>query len=295
MMSAIVQTLVTVPESAAPESLSKDSAAVAVMPPADHVVEAGADLVVRLGAFDGPLDLLLSLAQDQKVDLASISISALAEQYLAYINAARRLRLEIAADYLVMAAWLAYLKSRLLLPEPPQAEPDPTDMAAALRFQLQRLEAMRKASDALQALPQLGIDFFMNARPERVRRIEVPVYHLPLYELLQALAAPQRRTKAPTYTLKTQKLFALEDALGRVRTMVGFMPEWSELSSFMPELLEEKPLERRSAIASTFAASLEMAKFGEITIRQDSTFGPIYLRRAEQNHSHEPQTGETQT
>lgn len=248
----------------------------------DKEPEHRADLVVRLGAFDGPLDLLLNLAHDQKVDLAAISISALAEQYLAYIGAARRLRLEIAADYLVMAAWLAFLKSRLLLPEPPPSEPDPGDMAAALRFQLQRLEAMRKASDLLQALPQLGSEIFMNARPEKVRRIEVPVYHLPLYDLLQALAAPQRRTKAPRYTLAAQKLFALDEALGRVRAMVGYMPDWTDLTSFIPELLTESPLERRSAVASTFAASLEMAKFGEIVLRQDATFGPIYLRRAEE-------------
>jgi len=252
------------------------------------------DLVVRLGAFDGPLDLLLNLAQEQKVDLASISISALAEQYLAYINVARRLRLEIAADYLVMAAWLAFLKSRLLLPEPPKTEPDPSDMAAALRFQLQRLEAMRKASELLQALPQLGSEIFMNARPERVRRIEVPVYHLPLYDLLQALAAPQRRTKAPQYTLAVQRLISLEAALGRVRNMVGYMPEWTALSAFIPELLSDVPLERRSAIASTFAASLEMAKFGEIVLRQDATFGPIYLRRAEANpEPTNPETSET--
>ncbi|MBP7252984.1 MAG: segregation/condensation protein A [Alphaproteobacteria bacterium] len=237
------------------------------------------DLVVKLSGFDGPLDLLLSLAHEQKVDLASLSISALAEQYLAYIGAARRLRLEIAADYLVMAAWLAYLKSRLLLPVPQREEPDPSDMAAALRFQLQRLEAMRQASEKLQALPQLGSEIFLQGRPEKIRRIEVPVYHLSIYDLLQSLAAPQRRVKAPRYSLAAQKLFALEEAVSRVRNMVGFMPDWSELSSFVPELLLETPIERRSALASTFAASLELAKFGELVLRQEETFGPIFVRR----------------
>ena len=239
------------------------------------------DLVVRLGVFDGPLDLLLSLAQEQKVDLAHISISALAEQYLTYIGAVRRLRLEIAADYLVMAAWLAYLKSRLLLPEPPQAEPDPKDMAAALRFQLQRLEAMRQAAENLQNLPQLGLDVFMNVRPEVVQRIERPIYHLSIQDLLLALAAPQRRHKAPRYAVAAQKLVSLEAAMTRLRGMVGFMPEWSALSAFMPELLVADPLEQRSVIASTFAASLELAKFGEIVLRQDVTFGTIYLRRVD--------------
>lgn len=247
--------------------------------------ESEADLVVRLGAFDGPLDLLLNLAHEQKVDLSAISISALAEQYLAYIGAARRLRLEIAADYLVMAAWLAFLKSRLLLPVPQEEEPNPGDMAAALRFQLQRLEAMRQAAEKLQALPQLGSEIFLQGRPEKLRRIEVPIYHLSLYDLLQSLAAPQRRVKAPRYALAAQKLFALEEAVSRVRNMVGFMPDWSELSSFVPELLLETPIERRSALASTFAASLELAKFGELVLRQDETFGPIFVRRPEPSSS----------
>lgn len=242
------------------------------------------DLVVRLGAFDGPLDLLLNLAHEQKVDLASISISALAEQYLSYINAARQLRLEIAADYLVMAAWLAYLKSRLLLPEPPQSEPDPAELAGALRFQLQRLAAMRDAAEKLQDLPQLGHDIFLNGRPETLKRIEVPVYHLSLFDLLQALAAPQRRTKAPRYSIAAQKLVSLEAALERVRAMLGYMPVWAELSQFIPETLGD-PLEQRSAIASTFAASLELAKFGELVLRQDGNFAPIYLRRADDKHS----------
>jgi len=155
----------------------------------------GADLVVALDGFEGPIDLLLSLARDQKVDLGKISILALAEQYLVYIGEARRLRLEIAADYLVMAAWLAFLKSRLLLPQPQENEPDAGQMAEALKFQLQRLEAMQKAAQQVQALPQLGMDIFLRGKPEEVEIEEQPVYYLPLYDLLTALAAPLRRKK----------------------------------------------------------------------------------------------------
>lgn len=245
-----------------------------------------ADLVLRLDGFDGPLDLLLNLAQEQKVDLSAISISALAEQYLIYINAARRLRLEIAADYLVMAAWLAFLKSRLLLPVPPNEEPNPNDMAAALKFQLQRLAAMQKAAEQMRLLPQLGSEVFMRGIPEPIRRIEKPVYDLKLYDLLQALAAPQRRHKAPRYSLPQLRLISLESALARIRNLVGFMPEWTSLQEFIPELVVDK-LEARSAIASTFAASLELVKAGELELRQENTFAPIYIRKAEAPLKHE--------
>jgi segregation and condensation protein A len=238
-----------------------------------------ADLVLRLGAFDGPLDLLLSLAHEQKVDLAAISINALAEQYLAYIAAARKLRLEIAADYLVMAAWLAYLKSKLLLPEPPQTEPDPAQMAGALRFQLQRLEAMRQAAQQLQDLPQLGYEVLARGVSEVLPRIQIPVYHMKLHDLLQGLVGPQRRSKAPAYAPKLQKLMSLEAAMGRVRNMIGFMPDWSDLAEFIPELIVAEAEEWRSAVASTFAASLELAKSGEIVLRQDQMFGPIFIRK----------------
>ncbi len=238
------------------------------------------DLVVRLEGFDGPLDLLLNLAQEQKVDLSAISISALAEQYLAYINVARRLRLEIAADYLVMAAWLAFLKSRLLLPVPIDEEPDAGDMAAALKFQLQRLAAMQQAAEQLRALPQLGSEIFLRGIPEPIRRIENPIYDLKLYDLLQALAAPQRRVKAPHYSVPQMRLMSLEAALTRIRNLVGFMPSWTALYEYVPDLVVD-PLEARSAIASTFAASLEMVKSGELELRQERSFAPIYVRKAE--------------
>ncbi len=239
------------------------------------------DLVVRLDGFDGPLDLLLNLAHAQKVDLSAISISALAEQYLIYINAARRLRLEIAADYLVMAAWLVFLKSRLLLPAPHDEEPDPTDMAAALKFQLLRLESVQKAAESLRALPQLGHEVFLRGMPEPVQRIEKPVYDLKLYDLLQALAAPQRRTRPPHYALPETRLMSLDAALERLRNMLGYAPGWTELNALIPDDWAVDPLEARSAAASIFAASLEMAKLGAIELRQEASFAPIFVRRVD--------------
>ncbi len=236
------------------------------------------DLVVSLEGFDGPIDLLLNLAREQKVDLSTISILALAEQYLAYIASARKLRLEIAADYLVMAAWLAYLKSRLLLPDEPEEEPNSAAMAEALKFQLLRLEAMQKASAALLDLPQLGSDFFMRGCPEPMEITERPIYYLPLYDLLSALGAPQRRRKPETYDIKPTKLYSIEDSLRRMRRLLGGLPEWGALQGFLPSLKDHDPLEAKSALASTFSAVLEMVKAGELEVQQAETFAPIYLR-----------------
>lgn len=237
------------------------------------------DLVVALDGFDGPIDLLLGLAREQKVDLSKISILALAEQYLAFIASARQLRLEVAADYLVMAAWLAYLKSRLLLPELPEDEPNLGDMAEALKFQLLRLEAMQKASQQLLALPQLGVDIFMRDAPCGLEVDIKPVYYLPLYDLLAALGAPQRRRKPETYSVVRNRLFSMEESLVHLRRMLGIMPNWVTLQNFLPEVMGQQPLEARSAVASTFAATLEMVKSGELELRQDGTFAPIYMRR----------------
>jgi segregation and condensation protein A len=237
------------------------------------------DLVLALDGFEGPIDLLLNMAREQKVDLGKISILALAEQYLVFIAQARRLRLEIAADYLVMAAWLAFLKSRLLLPqEKKDDEPDASQMAEALKFQLLRLEAMQRAAKDIQALPQLGIDIFLRGRPEAIEVEEKPVYFLPLYDLLTALAAPQRRRKPPAYNIAPMRLYSLEESAERLRHLLGVMPSWNTLMNFLPEILGE-PLEHRSAVASTFAATLELVKNGELELRQDGTFAPIYLRR----------------
>lgn len=253
-------------------------------PVPDHLAaqgEAGSShaLVVNLEGFEGPLDLLLALARDQKVDLTKISVLALAEQYLDFIQTARKLQLEIAADYLVMAAWLAYLKSRLLLPvEENEEEPTAAEMAAALQYQLQRIEAMRTAAEALFARPLLGRDVFDRGAPEGIRVITHPVYDASLFEMLDAYGAITRRGKAETLTIEQFELFSMDDALGRLRGVLGSAPEWATLSSFLPEGLREG-LPRRSAIAATFAASLELVRDGHAQIRQDSKFGPIFFRR----------------
>jgi len=241
------------------------------------------DLVVALEGFDGPIDLLLNLARDQKVDLAKISILALAEQYLAYIQSARHLRLEIAADYLVMAAWLAYLKSRLLLPDVAEDEQNPADMAEALKFQLLRLEAMQKAAAHLFDLPQLGCDFFMRGCPDVIEVEEKPVYYLPIYDLLSALGAPQRRRKPDNYDIKPTQLYTIEESVLRMRRMLGGIPDWDTLFSFLPNMRGHEGLQARSAIASTFAAMLELVKAGEIELRQSQNFATIYLKKRDEN------------
>lgn len=244
-----------------------------------------AGLVVALDGFDGPIDLLLNLARDQKVDLGRVSILALAEQYLSFIASARQLRLEVAADYLVMAAWLAYLKSRLLLPDPPADEPAPVAMAEALKFQLQRLEAMQNAARLLQERPQLYSDIFLRGVQEKLEVTEKPIYYLPIGDLLAALAAPYRRRKPQGYVVQMAKLYSMEDSLARLRRMLGYTPSWEDVAAFMPPLSSPvepaaaAQLELRSAIASTFAATLEMVKTGEAEIRQDGTFAPMYLKR----------------
>jgi len=247
-----------------------------------------ADLVLSLDGFEGPIDLLLSLAREQKVDLCKLAILPLAEQYLKYIAEARRLRLEIAGDYLVMAAWLAYLKSRLLLPEPerPEGEEDPAAMAEALKFQLLRLEAMQKAAKQVQERPQLGSDIFLRGIPEPVEIEEKPIYYLPIQNLLTALSAPSRRRKPETYNVKHTRLYSLEESVSRLRHLLRMVPSWGVLQNFLPDIVAaEELLEVRSAIASTFAATLELVKNGELELRQEGTFSPIYLRRREKPES----------
>src|SRR6266852_1409795 len=193
-----------------------------------------AELVVDLEGYEGPIDMLLTLAREQKVDLTKISILQLADQYLAFIAAQRGLRLEIAADYLVMAAWLAYLKSRLLLPEPPAEEDGPSgaELAAALRHRLQLLAAMQRAGGALMARPQLGRELFLRGAPEGLPTIDRPVYQLGLYELLTAYAEGHRRRHAQVLTIAPPAFHSLEDALHRLAQLVGHIPEWRELIGF---------------------------------------------------------------
>lgn len=258
----------------------------------------GADLVVALDGFEGPIDLLLSLAREQKVDLSKIAILPLAEQYLEFIVTARKLRLEIAADYLVMAAWLAFLKSRLLLPEPieAQGEPDPAAMAEALKFQLLRLEAMQKAAQQVQALPQLGTEIFLRGLPEEMEVEEKPIYFLPIQDLLSALAAPMRRKKPATYNIAPLRLYSLEESVERLRDLLGTMPSWTILQNFLPEdMSPQEIMQVRSAMASTFAATLELVKNGELELRQEGTCAQIYIRRREtpiEDFSTEPSVSE---
>lgn len=240
-------------------------------------------LVLDLEGFEGPIDVLLQLARDQKVDLTQISILQLAEQYLEFIREARRLRLELAADYLVMAAWLAYLKSRLLLPEPEgEEEPSGAEMAAALAFQLQRLEAMQNAGQELMKLPQLGQGIFGRGAPERIPRTTTATYDVSLYDLLSAYGRVKgSEQRSHNLRVLSLNLYSVEDAVERLRALLGDMPGWRTLSTFLPADLRDS-LMLRSAVATTFSASLEMVKAGKVQLRQDNAFGPIYLRRREE-------------
>jgi segregation and condensation protein A len=236
-------------------------------------------LVLDLDGYEGPIDLLLSLAREQKVDLARISILQLADQYLAFIAAQRRLQLEIAADYLVMAAWLAYLKSRLLLPDPPedQTGPSAVELAEALAHRLRLLEAMQQAGTSLMALPQLDRDVFARGAPEGLDRVDQPVFELSLYDLLKAYGNSHRRQHGQVLTILPSAYQSLSDALEHLAQFIGHMPDWRELMAFLPDELRSGPL-GRSALAATFAATLELARAGQVELRQDRAFGPLYLR-----------------
>lgn len=236
-------------------------------------------LVLDLDGYEGPIDLLLALAREQKVDLARISILELADQYLAFIAEQRRLQLEVAADYLVMAAWLAYLKSRLLLPDPPEDDSGPSavELAEALAHRLRLLAAMQRAGSALMALPLLGRDVFARGAPEGLDMIDQPVFELGLFELLRAYGDSHRRQHGQVLTILPSAYRSLADAMEHLTRFVGQLPDWCELMAFLPEELQDGPL-RKSALAATFAATLELAKAGRVELRQDRVFGPLYLR-----------------
>jgi segregation and condensation protein A len=253
-------------------------------------------LVVDLEGYEGPIDVLLTLAREQKVDITRISILALAEQYIAFIAQARKVRLEIAADYLVMAAWLAYLKSRLLLPTPSEdkAEPTAADMAAALAFQLQRLQAMQDAGARLMARPQLGKDVFLRRAPEGLRVVTSTVYTATLYELLKAYGDHRARKQNSTLRIVPTELYSMEAALERLSSILGRMPDWTTLQSFIPPELRGGVV-ARSALAAMFAASLEMVRSGKLQLRQDRTFGQIFIRKAPDNPVTELPVPERQT
>ena len=240
-------------------------------------------LFLSLDGYEGPIDVLLALGREQKVDLTHISILQLADQYLAFIRQAQSLNLEIAADYLVMAAWLAYLKSRLLLPSTEEDGEGLTseELAEVLRFQLQRLEAMREVGDRLMARPRLGVDTFARGMPESITNLAHPVYDVTLFELLKAYADHKLRTEHVSLRIASTRLYAVEEAVKRLRLMLGQMPNWQTLVSFLPVNLRGGLL-IRSAVASTFVASLELVKEGQIELRQENPFGPIFLRNREQ-------------
>lgn len=236
-------------------------------------------LIVDVDGFEGPLDLLLSMSRTQKVDLLKISVLALAEQYLEFINRAKDLRIELAADYLVMAAWLAFLKSRLLLPPDPEDDgPSGEELAAHLAFQLQRLEAMRDVAARLMARDQKGRDFFVRGIPEDVTRVRHVKYTATLLDLMQSYARIRTRDEFRPYVLDRDQVLTMEEALERMRHIIGFAGDWTDLTSYLPEGWSNDPGKRRSATASTFAAALELVKTGKAEMRQAGTFEPIQLR-----------------
>jgi segregation and condensation protein A len=237
-------------------------------------------LIIDVDGYEGPLDLLLTLSRTQKVDLRKISVLELAEQYLAFIDKAVDLRIELAADYLVMAAWLAFLKSRLLLPpDPTEDGPSGEELAAHLAFQLERLQAMREASATLMARDQLGRDFFARGVPENVSRVRTVKYTATLLDLMQGYARIRTKDEFRPFVMDRDAVLTMEQALERMRGLIGFAGDWTDLTSYLPEGWELDPVKRRSATAATFAASLELAKAGKIEIRQGEMFSPIQLRR----------------
>ena len=251
------------------------------IPVTDRLAAAKADpdqLVLQMDGFEGPLDVLLTLARTQKVDLAQISILELVEQFLEFVTAARRLRLELAADYLVMAAWLAYLKSRLLLPkEVDDEDPSAEELAFRLQLRLQRLEAMREAGARLMNRGRMGRDVFRRGAPEGLKILKRGSYDVTLYELLKAYGDNRQRFSITEIKIERRPVMSLEDALRRLSGVIGDTFTWSQLSGFLPKGLADKQ-HRKSALASMFAASLELARQGQADLRQMETFGPIYLR-----------------
>lgn len=237
-------------------------------------------LIVDVDGFEGPLDLLLTLSRTQKVDLRKISVLKLAEQYLGFVEQARTLRIELAADYLVMAAWLAFLKSRLLLPpEPGDEGPSAEELAAHLAFQLERLQAMRDAAARLMGRDQLGRDFFARGVPEDLTHHRKVSYTATLLDLMRAYAQIRTKDEFRPFVLDREHVYTMEQALDRMRGLIGYVGDWATLVSFLPEGWDGTPMARRSALASHFAAVLEMAKRGQVVLRQGETFAPIELRR----------------
>ncbi|WP_242115845.1 segregation and condensation protein A [Sphingomonas lacusdianchii] len=233
-------------------------------------------LTIELDGWEGPLDLLLALARAQKVDLRRISILALVEQYLRWIDRAAALRLELAADWLVMAAWLAYLKSALLLPREPDMDPDPEELALRLQLRLERLDAMREAGARLLARDRIGRDVFTRGDPEGLHVVRKARWDASLYELIDAYGRVSARTRPVLHVVRHRPVMTLEVAIARVEALLGTAIDWTVIGHFLPADADERF--RRSALASTFLAALELARQGRLAIRQDAPFGPIELR-----------------
>jgi segregation and condensation protein A len=240
----------------------------------------GDTLVVDVEGFEGPLDLLLALARTQKVDLAKISVLALAQQYLDFIAEARRLRLEVAADYLVMAAWLAFLKSKLLLPAEKDEEGEPTgaELAALLAFRLKRLHAMREVSAQLMTRKRLGRDVFARGTPEPIRITRKSIYEANVYDLLKAYSQQRQRTAIRTWQIRQRTVWSLKEARAELERLLGIDCDWAPLDRLLAEFLVEPEL-RKTALASSFTATLEMTREGALEIRQAKSFAPLLIRR----------------
>jgi segregation and condensation protein A len=239
----------------------------------------GDRLVVDVEGFEGPLDLLLALARIQKVDLAKISVLALAQQYLDFIAEARRLRLEIAADYLVMAAWLAFLKSKLLLPAEPSEEGEPSgaELAALLAFRLKRLHAMREVSAQLMTRKRLGRDVFARGLPQPIHITRKSVYDANVYDLLKAYSQQRQRTATLSLRMRPRTVWSLKEARDELERLLGMNLDWAPLDQLLSEFLVEPEL-RRTALASGFTATLEMTREGKLEIRQSKSFAPLLIR-----------------
>jgi segregation and condensation protein A len=235
-------------------------------------------LTLDIDGWEGPLDLLLTLARGQKVDLREISILALVEQYLAFIADAKKLRLEIAADYLVMAAWLAYLKSCLLLPKDPEQDPSPEELALRLQLRLQRLDAMREAGARLLARDRLGRDVFPRGAPEGLRVVRKAAWQADLYDLISAYGAIRARNEPAIHVVSRRPVMTLDEALLRIERLIGASMDWATIESFLPETQDAEF--RRSALASSFLAALELAKQGRVELAQSAPFAPLRIRAA---------------
>lgn len=234
--------------------------------------------LVDVDGFEGPLDLLLELARRQKVDLAKISVLALAEQYLEFVEQARKVRLELAADYLVMAAWLAYLKSRLLLPEQPKGEePAAADLAAALAHRLRQLEAIRAAAEKLSNRPVLGRDMFLRGEPEGISVVRHSKFSATLYDLLAAYAQQRQKAVLSHVTLRQRVVWSMAEAREAIERLAGHAIEWTTIDSYIEQYMTT-PQVRRTVRASTFSASLELVREGKILLRQDEAFAPIWIK-----------------